>query len=227
MFRFSVQSVCSYVLKSSITLPHIYLFEMNYIIENVWKSYPIWHRRAILSLKLRTLIKTYWPVRQNHPSIVMIMFEELSWILQGIFAKIIFPDEELFSETSVGCIASYFVLIIWCSRWFCILPSLLRHCIAIFAIAEGWLLLDMGLFACSSRIVFEMDLIMSGVNVCLQFFLHEHLLTKSYSKKDEHSQNDLLINKAETQKRSRKFFFLINIGYIHKQCVMRLVWVKR
>ena len=28
------------------------------------------------------------------------------------------PDEELFSETAVGCTASYFVKIIWCSCWF-------------------------------------------------------------------------------------------------------------
>ena len=27
------------------------------------------------------------------------------------------PDEELFSETAVGCTASYFVKILWCSRW--------------------------------------------------------------------------------------------------------------
>ena len=27
-----------------------------------------------------------------------------------------------FSETAVGCAASYFVKIIWCSRWFCTLP---------------------------------------------------------------------------------------------------------
>ena len=38
-----------------------------------------------------------------------------------VFVKIIsIPDEELFSETYVGCTASYFVKIIWCSRWFCI-----------------------------------------------------------------------------------------------------------
>ena len=30
----------------------------------------------------------------------------------------IIPDEELLSETAVGCTASYFVKIIWCSRWF-------------------------------------------------------------------------------------------------------------
>ena len=34
------------------------------------------------------------------------------------------PDEELFSETYVGCTASYFVLIIGCSRWFCNPPPL-------------------------------------------------------------------------------------------------------
>ena len=29
------------------------------------------------------------------------------------------PDEELFSETAVGCTASCFVGIMWCIRWFC------------------------------------------------------------------------------------------------------------
>ena len=55
------------------------------------------------------------------------------------------PDEELFSETTVGCTASYFVKVIWCSRWFCT-PPILRLCIALFAVAEGWLLLDIGWF---------------------------------------------------------------------------------
>ena len=32
------------------------------------------------------------------------------------------PDEELFPETTVGCTASYFVKIIWCSGWFCTPP---------------------------------------------------------------------------------------------------------
>ena len=64
----------------------------------------------------------------------------------SFLAKIIsIPDEELFSETYVGCTASYFVKIIWYSRWFCI-PPLLRQCIVIFAVAEGWLLLDIGWF---------------------------------------------------------------------------------
>ena len=35
------------------------------------------------------------------------------------FVKIIsIPDEELFSETSVGCTTSYFVKIMWYYRWF-------------------------------------------------------------------------------------------------------------
>ena len=44
------------------------------------------------------------------------------------------------------CTASYFVKIIWCSRWFCKLPPHLRQCIALFAVAEGWLLLNIGRF---------------------------------------------------------------------------------
>ena len=45
----------------------------------------------------------------------------------------------------VGCTASNFIKIIWCSRWFCN-PPILRLCIALFAVAEGWLLLDIGWF---------------------------------------------------------------------------------
>ena len=60
------------------------------------------------------------------------------------FCQIIsIPDGELSFETAVGCSASYFVYIIRCSRWFCS-PLYLRQCIALFAVAEGWLLLDIG-----------------------------------------------------------------------------------
>ena len=41
--------------------------------------------------------------------------------------------EELFSETAVGCTASYFVKIIWCSCWFCKHPPF-----------WGWILLICG-----------------------------------------------------------------------------------
>ena len=44
------------------------------------------------------------------------------------FVKIInIPDEELFSETYIGCTASYLVLIIWCCRWF-VSPSEAVYC---------------------------------------------------------------------------------------------------
>ena len=44
------------------------------------------------------------------------------------------------------CTASYFVKIIWCSCWFCTHPPFFRLNIAYFAVAEGWLLLDIGWF---------------------------------------------------------------------------------
>ena len=47
--------------------------------------------------------------------------------------------------TAVGSIDSYFVKIIWCSRWFCN-PNPMRLCLALFVVAEGWLLLDIGWF---------------------------------------------------------------------------------
>ena len=63
------------------------------------------------------------------------------------FIKILsIPDEEWFSETAVGYTATYFIKILLCSRWFCIPPHL-RQCIVLFAVAEGWLLLDIGWFA--------------------------------------------------------------------------------
>ena len=40
------------------------------------------------------------------------------------FIKIVsIPDEELFYETTAGCMATYFVKILRCSRWFCKSPS--------------------------------------------------------------------------------------------------------
>ena len=74
-------------------------------------------------------------------------FSMLNKTVRFIVWIISIPDEELFSETAVGCTASYFVKIIWCSRWFCKPPPpILRLCIALFAVAEGWLLLDIGWF---------------------------------------------------------------------------------
>ena len=43
------------------------------------------------------------------------MLIQTVWLIVLIIS---IPDEELFSETAVGCTASYFVNIIWCSCWF-------------------------------------------------------------------------------------------------------------
>ena len=61
------------------------------------------------------------------------------------FVEDFFPE---FSKTAVGCTASYFVKIIWYSRWFRkhTPPPHLRKYIAIFVVAEGWLLL--GIILC-------------------------------------------------------------------------------
>ena len=56
-----------------------------------------------------------------------------------------------YCHISVGYTASYFVKIIWCSRWFC-KPPIFRLCIALFAVAEAWLLLDIGWFVLISHI---------------------------------------------------------------------------
>ena len=71
------------------------------------------------------------------------MLIQTVWLIVQIIS---IPDEELFSETAVGCTVSYFVQIIWCSCWFWPPPLILRLTIAYFAVAEGWLLLDIGWF---------------------------------------------------------------------------------
>ena len=69
------------------------------------------------------------------------MYMESTMTLSKIFS---IPEE--FSETSVVYTATYFLKILGCSRWFCIPHPHLRQCIALFAVAEGWLLLDIGWF---------------------------------------------------------------------------------
>ena len=59
----------------------------------------------------------------------------------SFFVNIIgIPDEELFSETSVGCTASYICLD------YIMFPLVVYapQCIAIIAVAVGWMLLDIG-----------------------------------------------------------------------------------
>ena len=56
------------------------------------------------------------------------------------FKIISISDEELFSEAVVGWTVSHFVKRIWCSRWFCNNPLFG----SLFAVTEGWLLLDIG-----------------------------------------------------------------------------------
>ena len=55
------------------------------------------------------------------------------------------PDEDLFSEITVECTVSYFVKIIGCFRCFLSPALLLSQCIALYAVAKGWLFLDIGL----------------------------------------------------------------------------------
>ena len=97
------------------------------------------------------LRRSFWIITLLSTLVIPLHFIFLKYNYFGIttvsFCIKIFsiPDEELFSETYVACTASYFVSIIRCSRWFgtCI-PPLLRKCNVIFAVAEGWLLLDFG-----------------------------------------------------------------------------------
>ena len=47
------------------------------------------------------------------------------------FIKIVsIPDEEYFSETAVGCTATYFVKILECSRWLCKPPPPRRRMVS-------------------------------------------------------------------------------------------------
>ena len=62
----------------------------------------------------------------------------------SVFVKIIgILDEELFSETDVGCTAPYILSALY-DVPVGVAPLLLKHCIAIFAVAKGWLLFDIG-----------------------------------------------------------------------------------
>ena len=66
---------------------------------------------------------------------------------QGLIHSVkvdIIPNEELFSETTVGCTASYFVKIIYDVPVGFVSPPILRLYMALFAVAEGLLLLDIG-----------------------------------------------------------------------------------
>ena len=51
------------------------------------------------------------------------MLIQTVWLIVQIIS---IPDEDLFSETAVGCTASYVVKIIWCSCWFCTPPPYLE-----------------------------------------------------------------------------------------------------
>ena len=80
-----------------------------------------------------------------------ILVQLLHYILKCNYFGISISDEEWFSETYVGRTASYFVEIIWCKLYdvpvgFVTPPPHLRQCIAMFAVAEGRLLLDIGRF---------------------------------------------------------------------------------
>ena len=52
------------------------------------------------------------------------------------------PGEELFSETTVGTLSKLYIYDV--PVGFVIPLPILRLCIALFAVAEGWLLLDIG-----------------------------------------------------------------------------------
>ena len=57
----------------------------------------------------------------------------LQFVLSHLgLAFVLIPDEELLSETAVGCIASYFVKIIWCSGWFCNTPPYFLGCVLLY-----------------------------------------------------------------------------------------------
>ena len=86
------------------------------------------------------------------------MLIQTVWLIVKIIS---IPDEELFSEKAVGCTASYFVKIIWCSCWFCYPLPILRLNIAYFAVAEGWLLLDIGWFV----LFLHFDFVYAGFDV--------------------------------------------------------------
>ena len=65
--------------------------------------------------------------------------------LDTVWAQLLAPQmRNNFPKTADGCTASFFVKMLRCSRWLINPLPQLRQYIALFAIAEGWLLLDIG-----------------------------------------------------------------------------------
>ena len=75
----------------------------------------------------------------------MLIFQQTCYLTVPVFVKTIrIPDDDLFSETIVGCTASYFVKTMFTMNF--VHPFHLSQCIDLIAVAEGWLLLDIGWF---------------------------------------------------------------------------------
>ena len=103
----------------------------------LWKVLDVWSTLVYLLHYILKCIHLDW--RWLLGPFIYVLIQTLRLIVYIISI----PDEELYSDTAVRCIASYVVKIIWCSRW---LVPILGLCIALFAVAEGWLLLKIGWF---------------------------------------------------------------------------------
>ena len=77
------------------------------------------------------------------------------------------PGEELFSETVVMYTAEYFVKIIWCSLGFVTPSSSFEAVYCLFAVAEGFLLLDLWWFVLFLIFLKTRDVYITGLPILI------------------------------------------------------------
>ena len=134
------------------------------------------------------LTKSTLLISMNILASIITVYRTLQWLLNHnqfhtcivtcpyVFINILIK----FSEKAVRCNASYFVKIIWCSRWFCN-PLFFN---VVYCFICGWLLLDFGWFVlflnhCSSfrcwaavfRLSNNFTFFASGMHICQTFLL--------------------------------------------------------
>ena len=133
--------------------------------------------------------------------------------------------------------ASYSVKIIWCYRWFCNPLLILRMRIALFAVAEGWLMLDMFILVllfvtASSWVEFIGDLrhmqryfshICYGIDVQAEWvwvywrFTSHATIFQSYTWRHRCAGGLKKLYLRSGSKRHRRFVGFFNVSVLHCQ----------
>ena len=131
----------------------------------------LWHFPYSISQQPMSVFSTY---------IIIMLCGGHLWRVQKDRLMTLIPSGHmvsyLFSLQLSQWISVWFFMVLpkwkWSSHWFCSPPPPhLRQCIALFAVAEGWLLLDSGCFICGRRGWLLLD---SG---CFFLFWHKFFLT--------------------------------------------------